>query len=137
MILVAGEDTAGLRPRAAAPPAWLSRMTSADADLARTARLDVLFTGYAALPRVAGTVSLVRDAGRVIVVDPGMVPSRSALLDPMGALGVAPEDVTEVVLSHHHPDHLLHASQERVLALADLIVPGHGPAFSPGPDTPR
>ena len=42
-------------------------------DLARTARVDVLFTGYAASPRVAGTVSLVRDADRVIVVDPGMV----------------------------------------------------------------
>lgn len=40
--------------------------------LARTARLDVLFTGYAA-DHVAGTVSLIRDGGRVIVVDPGMV----------------------------------------------------------------
>ena len=68
------------------------------------ARLDVLFTGYVG-DRVAGTVSLVREGDRVIVVDPGMVPSRSAILDPLWALGVAPEDVTDIVLSHHHPDH--------------------------------
>src|SRR3984957_11375407 len=72
--------------------------------LARTARLDVLFVGYAE-DRVAGTVSLIRDSDRVIVVDPGMVPSRSVILDPLAAFGVAPEDVTDVVLSHHHPDH--------------------------------
>src|SRR5580693_5817482 len=72
--------------------------------LARTARLDVLFTGYAS-DRVAGTVSLIRDGDRVIVVDPGMVPSRSAILDPLRLLGVSPADVTDIVLSHHHPDH--------------------------------
>jgi glyoxylase-like metal-dependent hydrolase (beta-lactamase superfamily II) len=31
----------------------------------------------------------------------------------------------------------LRAQRERVLALADLVVPGHGPAFTPGPSTPR
>jgi glyoxylase-like metal-dependent hydrolase (beta-lactamase superfamily II) len=79
-------------------------VNSADNDLARTARLDVLFVGYVG-DNVAGTVSLIRDADRVIVVDPGMVPTRSAILDPLAALGVSPEDVTDVVLSHHHPDH--------------------------------
>ena len=71
--------------------------------LAHTARLDVLFTGYAA-DRVAGTVSLIRDGDRVIVVDPGMVPARAAILDPLEELGVSPHDVTDVVLSHHHPN---------------------------------
>jgi glyoxylase-like metal-dependent hydrolase (beta-lactamase superfamily II) len=76
----------------------------------RTARVDVLFSGYAGpgddgALRVAGTVTLVRDGDRVLVVDPGMVPSRAALLDPLAALGVSPGDVTDVVLSHHHPDH--------------------------------
>ena len=192
-----------------------------DAGLARTARLDVLFTGYAELPRVAGTVSLVRDGDRVIVVDPGMVPARSSITDPLRRLGVSPTDVTDVVLSHHHPDHtvnialfgevpvhdfqavytrdqwqpraaegvqltpsvrlletpghtlqdlsvlvgtadrvvalthlwwtadgptedpyspdraVLRAQRERVLGLVDLVVPGHGSAFTPGPDTPR
>jgi glyoxylase-like metal-dependent hydrolase (beta-lactamase superfamily II) len=189
--------------------------------LARTARLDVLFTGYAAMPRVAGTVSLVRDGDRVVVVDPGMVPDRSAITDPLHRLGVDPADVTDVVLSHHHPDHTvnvalfgevpvhdfqavytrdrwtdrpaegvaltpavrllatpghtpqdltvlvgtpehvaalthlwwtasgpaqdpysvdagqLRAQRERVLALADLVVPGHGEPFVPDERTPR
>jgi glyoxylase-like metal-dependent hydrolase (beta-lactamase superfamily II) len=146
-------------------------------DLARTARLDVIFAGYAASPRVAGTVSLVRDGDRVIIVDPGMVPSRSAILDPLQELGVSPGDVTDIVLSHHHPDHTVnvalfgevpvhdyqavytrdtwdsrpadqvqitpavrllatpgHTPQDlSVLALADRVVPGHGPAFTPSP----
>ncbi|MEP7368447.1 MAG: MBL fold metallo-hydrolase [Dermatophilaceae bacterium] len=188
--------------------------------LARTARLDVLFTGYAD-ERVAGTVSLIRDGDAVIVVDPGMVPSRAAILGPLGALGVSPDEVTDIVLSHHHPDHtvnialfgeipvhdfqavyhrdswderaadgvhltpsvcllatpghtpqdlsvlvgtadhvvvlthlwwtshgplddpyapdadVLRTQRKRVLALADLVVPGHGPAFSPGRATPQ
>ena len=68
--------------------------------LARAACLDVLFTGYAA-DRVAGTVSLVRDGDRIIVVDPGMVPTRAAIMDPLEDLGVSPREVTDVVLSHH------------------------------------
>src|SRR4029079_13029899 len=31
----------------------------------------------------------------------------------------------------------LERSRQRILALATVIVPGHGPAFRPGPDTPR
>jgi len=192
-----------------------------EAELQRSARLDVLFAGYATAPRVAGTVSVIRDADRVIVVDPGMVPSRSAILDPLRRLGLAPADVTDIVLSHHHPDHtvnvalfgevpvhdfqavyardnwtrrpadgvqltpsvrllatpghtpqdlsllvgtseyvaglthlwwtadgpvqdpyapdpgLLRSQRQRVLALVDLIVPGHGPAFQPDVRTPR
>ena len=50
--------------------------------LARTARLDVLFSGYAD-DHFARTVSLVRDGERVIVVDPGMVPARAAILYPL------------------------------------------------------
>jgi glyoxylase-like metal-dependent hydrolase (beta-lactamase superfamily II) len=188
--------------------------------LGRTARLDVLFAGYAA-DRVAGTVSLIRDGDSVIIVDPGMVPGRAAILDPLEELGVSAGDVTDVVVSHHHLDHTLNIAlfgeipvhdfqavyhrdhwqarsadgvhltssvhllataghtpqdvsvlvgtpeqvvvlthlwwtdqgplddpyapdpvalrtqRERVLALADVVVPGHGPAFTPGPGTPR
>ena len=194
--------------------------------LARTARLDVLVEGSAAPQddgtlRVVGTVTLVRDGDKVIVVDPGMVPARAVLGDALAALGVAPQDVTDVVLSHHHPDHtvniamfgevpvhdvqavyqrdswtrreadgvmltpsvqllatpghtpqdlttlvgtadgvtalthlwwtaegpvedpyapdrdVLRQQRERVLALVDRVVPGHGPAFEPGEATPR
>jgi glyoxylase-like metal-dependent hydrolase (beta-lactamase superfamily II) len=85
-------------------------VSAGDQPLGRTARLDVLFTGYAAMPRVAGTVSLVRDGDRVVVVDPGMVPDRAAILDPLRRLGVDPADVTDVVLSHHHPDHTVNVA---------------------------
>jgi len=69
------------------------------------ARLDVLFEGYATEAGVAGTVSLIRDERVVAIVDPGMVPSRAAILGPLAEFGVSPADVTDVILSHHHPDH--------------------------------
>ena len=74
-----------------------------------SARLDVLTVGYAD-DRVASTVVLVRSGESVVVVDPGMVASRRAILDPLRALGIEPEDVTDVVFSHHHPDHTLNAA---------------------------
>jgi len=188
--------------------------------LDRTARVDVLATGYAG-DRVASTVILVRDGDAVVVIDPGMVASRSAILDPLAALAVSPDQVTDVVLSHHHPDHTINialfeharvhdlwaiykddvwqdrpaegfaitpsirlietpghtpqdittligtpdvvvaathvwwtadgpatdpfasdsaqlaASRQRVLAVAGLVIPGHGPAFTPDASTPR
>lgn len=81
----------------------------ADGDLARTATLDVLTAGYVG-DRVASTVVLLRDGDAVVVVDPGMVADRSLILDPLAALGVSPAEVTDVVLSHHHPDHTLNAA---------------------------
>jgi glyoxylase-like metal-dependent hydrolase (beta-lactamase superfamily II) len=190
---------------------------------ARTARVDVLLDG--SLTSTGGGVvsacTLIRDGDRAIVVDPGMAPSARSILDPLGALGIRPEDVTDVVLGHHHPDHtihaghfpnaaihdhwaiyrgtdwedsdadgrvltssvilartpghtpediaaivgtpdgiavcthawfhaasavddedpedaaLLHASRAAILEIADLIVPGHGPAFKPSAATPR
>lgn len=191
-----------------------------DDDLARSARLDVLTAGYAG-DRVASTVTLLRDGDAVVIVDPGMVADRALILDPLADLGVRPEDVTDVVLSHHHPDHTLnvalfpqarvhdhwatyhrdvwvdrpaegfalspairlietpgHTPQDittlvgtaegvaalthvwwtadgpaedpfatdaaaltvaraRILAVANLVVPGHGAPFTPGPQTPR
>lgn len=74
-----------------------------------TARLDVLTNGYAG-DRVASTVVLVRDGDAVIVVDPGMVRDRAQILEPLGRLGASPASVTDVVFSHHHPDHTLNAA---------------------------
>jgi glyoxylase-like metal-dependent hydrolase (beta-lactamase superfamily II) len=55
-------------------------------------------------------VTLIIDSGAVIVVDPGMVASREALLAALAAHGPAPADVTDVVFSHHHPDHTVNAA---------------------------
>lgn len=191
-----------------------------DAPEAMKATVDVLVEGRADDESVMSTVGLVRDANTIIVIDPGMVRDRSQILEPLMALGVDPGQVTDIVLSHHHPDHTLnaalflnarvhdhwaiyerdqwisreaegvlitpsvrliatpghtpqdittlvgtaggvvafthawwtpsgpaedpyaemdqlHKSRARILAVADRIVPGHGPAFVPAGDTPR
>ncbi len=74
-----------------------------------TARIDILSTGYAD-ERVASTITLVRDADATIVVDPGMVADRRALLARLEELATRARDVTDVVFSHHHPDHTLNAA---------------------------
>ena len=189
----------------------------------RTASVDVILDGSLTSTGgyVQSTCTLVRDGDRVIVVDPGMSSGAAAILEPLARLGVRPEDVTEVVLSHHHPDHTMYAglfpnaavhdhwaiyrgrdwedsecdgrvlapsvqlartpghtaedlaliagtpdgivvtthswfnadspvddegpedpeqlreSRRRILEVADRIVPGHGPAFTPTASTPR
>jgi glyoxylase-like metal-dependent hydrolase (beta-lactamase superfamily II) len=201
------------------------RLASSAMDLprGRTAQIDVVLDGSLTSTGggVQSTCTLVRDGDRVIVVDPGMATGAEAILDPLAALGVRPEDVTDVVLSHHHPDHTLYAglfpkaavhdhwaiyrgtdwedsecdgrvlspsvqlartpghtaedlaliagtpdgvvvtthswfhadstvededpedleqlrtSRRQILAVADLIIPGHGPAFRPSDSTPR
>jgi glyoxylase-like metal-dependent hydrolase (beta-lactamase superfamily II) len=68
--------------------------------------VDLLHAGYTG-EGTASSVVLVRDGDALIVADPGMVRSRSLILDPLRALGVEPEAVTHVFLSHHHPDHTI------------------------------
>lgn len=61
--------------------------------------------------RVASTITAILDDDQVIVVDPGMVADRQRMiLEPLGSLGIAPSDVSDVVFSHHHPDHTLNAA---------------------------
>lgn len=68
------------------------------------ATVDLLHAGYAD-ERVGSSIVLVRDGDARIVCDPGMVARRALILDPLAALGVPPESVSHVFLSHHHPDH--------------------------------
>ena len=82
-------------------------MTDADFATAGTAQVSVLHEGYAREDtggeRVGSTVTLIMDGGRVIVVDPGMVSGRDALLGALAGHGPGPDEVTDVVFSHHHP----------------------------------
>ena len=68
--------------------------------------VQLLHAGYTG-DRVGSSIVLVRDGDATIIVDPGMVARRSLILDPLTELGVAPEAVTHVFLSHHHPDHTI------------------------------
>jgi glyoxylase-like metal-dependent hydrolase (beta-lactamase superfamily II) len=192
---------------------------------AGTARVHVLQEGYAREEadgnRVGSTVTLIVDGTVTVVVDPGMVSSRTDLLAALAAHDIDPGSVTDVVFSHHHPDHTVNAalfpaahihdfwavydgdlwisrdaegtelspsirllstpghtdqdistvastangvyvcthawwgadgpaddpyspdqgvlsrSRARILSIASVIIPGHGPSFVPGPDTPR
>lgn len=56
---------------------------------------------------VASSVVYVADEGFHIIIDPGMVASQANILDPLGALGVEAGEITDVVISHHHPDHTM------------------------------
>jgi glyoxylase-like metal-dependent hydrolase (beta-lactamase superfamily II) len=55
-------------------------------------------------------VTMLQDGERTVLFDvgsgPAFMPSAGALLDNLDAAGVAPEDVTHVVFTHAHPDHL-------------------------------
>jgi glyoxylase-like metal-dependent hydrolase (beta-lactamase superfamily II) len=74
-----------------------------------TATVTVLTCGYTG-DRVAGTVTLIHEGELVAVVDPGMVADRRLILDPLAEAGFGAGDVTDVVFSHHHPDHTLNAA---------------------------
>jgi glyoxylase-like metal-dependent hydrolase (beta-lactamase superfamily II) len=83
--------------------------TATDAPRGRTAVHTVLTTGYTLStgPGVAATVTYVRDGDRHVVVDPGMVAHKDRILGPLAELGLGPDDITDVVLSHHHPDNIM------------------------------
>ena len=107
------------------------------------AKLDVLVVGYADSPSVAGTVGLVRDGNRVIVVDPGMVRSPSLILDPLERLGISPDDVSHVFVSHHHLDHTVNIALFRQAEIVDFrtvrrddqVNPHSGEGFKLAPNT--
>lgn len=84
-------------------------MADQDRPAASSAEVHILFQGYVG-ERVASTISFVRDGDALVIIDPGMAPSPAAMLEPLAALGVSPEEITDVIFSHHHPDHTLNAA---------------------------
>lgn len=87
-----------------------------DRPRAASAQVHILFNGYAggsenpAVSRVASSVGFVRDGEARVIIDPGMVPDPAVILGPLAALGESPESITDVIFSHHHPDHTLNAA---------------------------
>lgn len=74
------------------------------------ATFHLVHTGSVDGDHVTSSVSLIFDGDARLVVDPGMVPNRQQLVEELGRLGVAPDRVTHVLLTHHHPDHTLNAA---------------------------
>jgi glyoxylase-like metal-dependent hydrolase (beta-lactamase superfamily II) len=85
------------------------------------AEFHLLFSGYvhpitaSPLGRVTGgrfasTVSFVREGEVHVIIDPGIVPDPKSILESLAALGESPTSITDVIFSHHHPDHTLNAA---------------------------
>jgi hypothetical protein len=73
-------------------------------------KIDVLVQGFPGKAVCHGglgwsTVTLIRGGGRVMLLDVGAFGVRRELLKQLGACGVTPADVTDVVLTHAHYDH--------------------------------
>ena len=80
-----------------------------------TAEVFVLADGYVRADadgtrHVGSSVSFIRDRDALVIVDPGFQASHELILSPLAALGVVPDQITDVVFSHHHPDHTLNAA---------------------------
>ena len=73
--------------------------------------LDVLIQGFPGRSNDHGglgwsTVPLLRGHGEVILIDTGSYAYRVPLIERLGGLGIGREDVTSVVLTHCHWDHI-------------------------------
>lgn len=91
---------------------------------ARMTTVHLLHAGYAH-DRVASSIVLVRDGDALIVVDPGMVARRSLILDPLAHDGDGYHLADP--LAADQASILVHRA--RVLAVADVVIPGHGGPF--------
>lgn len=74
-------------------------------------RLDVLIQGYPGKTSHHGglgwsTVALLRGHGEVVLIDTGSYSYRDLLVSQLDRLGLAPTDVTSIVLTHCHWDHI-------------------------------
>ncbi|GAA4977056.1 hypothetical protein GCM10023334_103580 [Nonomuraea thailandensis] len=79
-----------------------------DLPAARTASHTVLYEEYDGAP--ASTVGYAQ-AGEVhLVMDPGRAGDRSFIPDSPRTTARAPEPVSDVVFSHHHPEHTLNTA---------------------------
>jgi len=76
-------------------------------------KVEILLPGYY-LPgesgaRVCATVTLIRDNGLNIVVDPGTLPNPALLLGELAKRGLSPGDIGMVFITHGHTDHFRNA----------------------------
>ncbi|MFM7607525.1 MAG: MBL fold metallo-hydrolase, partial [Alphaproteobacteria bacterium] len=75
-------------------------------------RIDVLIQGYPGKSTEHGglgwsTVALLRGHGRIVVLDGGGYGMRKPLVEALGKQGVKLSDVTDLLVSHLHHDHVV------------------------------
>jgi N-acyl homoserine lactone hydrolase len=75
-------------------------------------RIDVLIQGYPGKSTQHGglgwsTVALLRGHGRIVVLDGGGYGMRKPLVEALGKQGVKLSDVTDLLVSHLHHDHVV------------------------------
>lgn len=87
-------------------------------------------------------VTLLRGQGRVVLFDagsgPAFQPTAGSLLDALDALEITPQEVTDVVFTHGHPDHLwgvLDDFDEPVFYAARHVMGAGELAYWTDPDT--
>jgi glyoxylase-like metal-dependent hydrolase (beta-lactamase superfamily II) len=73
-------------------------------------QIDILVQGFPGKTVCHGglgwsTVALVRGNGRTMLVDAGAFNMRRLIVEQLGARGLSPADVTDVILTHSHYDH--------------------------------
>ncbi len=80
-------------------------------------------------PRIAVNTFLVQSAGRTALIDTGsgdtMGPTLGQLPRALAAVGVAPEAIDSVLLTHMHPDHsngLADAAGQRLFPKAQIVM---------------
>ena len=77
------------------------------------AEVKVLIEGYTTVGTVASdeeerscsTVTLIRDEGVIMVVDPGTLEDQKILIDKLKEEGLSVDDVNVVCITHSHMDH--------------------------------
>ena len=94
--------------------------------------LDVLIQGFPGKTVYHGglgwsTVSLLRGYNEIVLVDTGSYPYRAPLLAQLNRLGLGCEDVTSVVLTHCHWDHICNYP---LFPKAKIFVPGDDLAWA-------
>ncbi len=72
--------------------------------------IDIIVQGYPGKSVCHGalgwsTIALLRGHGKVVLIDVGSFGQRQPIQDRLQALGLAPADVTDVLLTHSHWDH--------------------------------
>jgi N-acyl homoserine lactone hydrolase len=89
-------------------------------------RIDILVHGYPGRSVCHGslgwsTIVLLRGHGRIALIDVGAFGVRHLLQEKLKALGLKPEDVTDVILTHSHFDHSINWT---LFSQANIFISG-------------